>query len=57
MWLLGNKTFAPNGARIKILSAVAYKYLAPNGAKTTTCKIQTIYCANFRGRTLEVSYT
>ena len=41
MWLSETKCFAPNGARNKFLTVVAYKHLAPNGAKTTTSKIQT----------------
>jgi hypothetical protein len=45
--------FAPNGARNKIFQpvVVAYKHLAPNGAKTTTCKIRLIV-----RRTLETAH-
>ena len=45
MWVSETKRFAPNGARIKFFTVVAYKHLAPNGAKTP--KFKRIYCANF----------
>jgi len=36
MWPSQSKRFAPNGAKIKFLTSVVYKHLAPNGAKPTT---------------------
>jgi hypothetical protein len=41
MWLSETKRFTPNGARINFFTIVAYKHLAPNGAKTRASKIQT----------------
>jgi hypothetical protein len=52
MWLSATNHFAPNGARIKFLTVVIYKHLAPNGAKTTTSKIQ----SRFVTRTLETRH-
>ena len=33
MWLSESRRFAPDGAKISLLTAVVYKHLAPNGAK------------------------
>jgi hypothetical protein len=41
MWLSEKKRFAPNGARIKFLTVVAYKHLAPNGGEDYNLQIQT----------------
>jgi hypothetical protein len=53
---LGNKNVSLLTERgSNVLLVVAYKHLAPNGAKTTTSKFRRIYCANFRVRTLVFS--
>lgn len=38
IWLSETRRFAPNGARMKFLTVVAYKPLAPNGAKPSSSK-------------------